>query len=133
MARRRQLATLFLSLADTGKVKDFAMAPAAAARVASALRELGVVKGGCKDDVVEAEIARGMFDAGFELDLDDGGLQKGGIELLPRDLCLVLRVTQMLRGLGSAAELRCAVPPASLAAVWRPYAQRVLCISRGEE
>jgi len=124
-ARRRQLAKLFLELADAEDV-DFARAPTHAARVAAALRELGVVKGGAKDDVVEADMARGMFDSGSEIDLEDGGLQQGGIEVLPKDLCLVLRVTQMLRGLGSAAEMAGAAPTGNLAAAWRPYARRAL-------
>jgi hypothetical protein len=63
---------------------------------------------------------------GSEIDLEDGGLQQGGIEVLPKDLCLVLRVTQMLRGLGSAAEMAGAAPTGNLAAAWRPYARRAL-------
>ena len=77
LARRQQLARLFLELADAGDV-DFSTAPATAARVASALRALGVVKGGGMDDAIEADMARGMFDSAGDIDLGTRLSSAGG-------------------------------------------------------
>ena len=125
-ARQRQLATLVLALAesDPDGTDD-----AAHARVASAMRELGVVKRGARDDLLESKMARGMFDSAGDLGPisgPDSGLADGGIETLPKDLFLVMRVTQMLRGLGSAAEKAGAPPVGSLARAWSPMARRAL-------
>ncbi|KAL3892483.1 MAG: hypothetical protein SGPRY_015091, partial [Prymnesium sp.] len=120
---RRQLARLFLALSEG----DASHHPSIASRQAAALRELGVAKGGTPDDVEEAGLARGMFDSGTELGpiKGEGGLdESGGVEKLPKDLFLVLRVTQMLRGLGAAAEREGARPVGSLAVAWRPLAQK---------
>lgn len=123
--RRRQLAKLFLALAEGDGSKNHAIA----ARQATALRELGVSKGGAPDDQVEANIARGMFDSGTELGPMSGKgslADEGGVQKLPKDLFLVLRVTQMLRGMGAAAEKAGAKPVGSLAVAWRPLAEQAL-------
>ena len=108
------------------------------ARVADALRKLGVVKGGEPNDATEAWTARGMFDSRGELVVETRSQQaanvragaasaaQGSVEALPKDLFLVLRVTQMLRGLGAAAEVAGAPPAGSIAETWRPFALRAL-------
>jgi predicted unusual protein kinase regulating ubiquinone biosynthesis (AarF/ABC1/UbiB family) len=123
--RRKQLARLFLELADAGDV-DFEKSPAAASRVAGALRDLGVVHSGERNDGIEAKAARGMFDSIGEIDLEETDLNELGISEFPKDLFLVLRVTQILRGLSSSAENLGAPPKRSLAKTWRPYAKRAL-------
>ena len=57
--RRRQLAHLFLALAEGDGSTDGRVV----ARQAEALRALGVVKGGKTDDQIEATLARDMFDS----------------------------------------------------------------------
>ena len=135
--RRAQLARLFLALADNREADSIAgVEPATRGerRVASALRDLGVLKGGVEDDGVEARMARGLFDSGGEFVVEsratqaknakESGAPQGGVEVLPKDLFLVIRVTQMLRGLSAAAEKAGAKSPGNLAEVWRPYAKQ---------
>jgi hypothetical protein len=143
LERRRQLARLYLALADNNEPDSIVgVTPPTASeiRVAAELRALGVRKTGARDDGVEARMARGIFDSnpkGFiiesraqnakkakELGLTGGEI--GGVEALPKDLFLVLRVTQMLRGLGASAERAGARPAGTLAEVWRPLARRAL-------
>lgn len=123
--RRKQIARLFVELADAGDV-DFDEAPIAASRVAGALRDLGVVQTGGRGDAIEAKAARGMFDSVGDINLEETDLNELGISEFPKDLFLVLRVTQILRGLGSSAEAFGAPPARSLAESWRPYAKRAL-------
>lgn len=135
-ARRRELAALFLALAESDG--GAGCTAAGEARVADALRKLGVVKGGEPNDATEAWTARGMFDSRGELVVETRSQQaanvragaasaaQGSVEALPKDLFLVLRVTQMLRGLGAAAEVAGAPPAGSIAETWRPFALRAL-------
>ena len=71
--------------------------------------------------------ARGMFDLSGEVELHNGvEFDNGSIDTLPKDLFLVLRVTQMLSGLGHAAEKAGAAKVGRLAHAWRPHARRVM-------
>ena len=88
-------------------------------------------------------MARGLFDSGGEFVVESkaqqqrhaagGSVPQGGVETLPRDLLLLIRVTQMLRGLGAAADAACgdgggarATASLTLAQVWAPDARRAL-------
>ena len=134
--RRRALAKLYLALAanqEADSVAGLEPATPGERRVASALRELGVTKPGETDDGVEARMARGLFDSGGDFVVQTraqqrkaaaSGVPQGGVEVMPKDLFLVIRVTQMLRGLGAAAEMAGAGSAGSLAHVWGPYARR---------
>ena len=135
VARRMQLATLFLELSEADE-RHFSAQPKQAARVATALRELGVVVSPVDDDVEHAELARGMFDLSGEVQIGgssklveasgggEGGGKSSSLDVLPKDLFLVLRVTQMLSGLGHAAEKAGAPDVGRLARAWRPHAHR---------
>ena len=129
VARRTQLAQLYLELARADE-SHFSSQPACAKRVAFALRELGVVasaKPGRDDDVEQAELARGMFDLTGEIELHEGvEFDNGSIDLIPRDLFLVLRVTQMLSGLANAAEKAGSAKVGRLAHAWKPHAKRAM-------
>jgi len=125
-ARRAQLAELFLALSESAGPSD----TRGEARVATSLHALGVRTGEKTDEAAAAELARGMFDAGTVLVVETkaqkatSGSSSGLVETLPKDLFLVLRTTQMLRGLGAAAERAGAPPAGSLSRAWRPYARR---------
>ena len=149
--RRRQLARLYEALAamaEAGEPDSIAgIEPATAGEVgtARALRCLGVLKPGMEDDGVEARMARGLFDSGGEFVVESKAQQRkhakqqagdvpvpqGGVEVLPQDLLLVIRVTQMLRGLAAATDDRIGgsssgsgVP--TLAKAWKRHAKRAL-------
>ena len=136
--RRRQLARLFLALAANKEADSIAgtQPTAGESRIARALRELGVLKPGEEDDGVESRMARGMFDSGGEFIIESKAQQarnaaatdapQGGVEVLPKDLFLVLRVTQMLRGLGAAAERAGARSAGTLAECWHSSARAAL-------
>lgn len=149
--RRRELARLYEALAamaEAGEPDSIAgVEPATAGEVgaARALRALGVRKPGTEDDGVEARMARGLFDSGGEFVVESKAQQRknaeqqvggapvpqGGVEVLPQDLLLIIRVTQMLRGLTAAADERfggsspgSGVP--TLASAWKRHAKRAL-------
>ena len=127
--RRRQIARLYVALASAGDA-HFESQPAVARRVASALDDLGVLmttKAGRDSAVEKAELARGMFDLTGEIELHAGvEFDNGSIDALPKDLFLVLRVTQMLSGLGHAAEKAGSAKVGRLAHAWRRHAKRAL-------
>ena len=67
----------------------------------------------------------------FPCRAEDSNLDKGGIETLPKDLFLVLRVTQMLRGLAHATEKAGGPKCSSLASAWRSHAKLALATRSG--
>jgi predicted unusual protein kinase regulating ubiquinone biosynthesis (AarF/ABC1/UbiB family) len=125
--RRRQLARLYLELSKASP-EHFSQQRDLARRVASALAELGVVasaKDGRESAVEQAELARGMFDLKGEIELHDGvEFDNGRLDAVPKDLFLVIRVAQMLSGLGHAAEKAGAPSVGRISSVWRPHAKR---------
>jgi hypothetical protein len=128
--RRAQLAELFLALDGSRGPGDVR----GEARVARALGALGV-RTGDTSEASAAELARGMFDAGNPLVVETRAQQaasgtRSSVEGLPKDLFLVLRTTQMLRGLGAAAERAGAAPAGSLSRAWRPYARQAVIAAR---
>ena len=125
-ARRKQLASLVLELAAADG-RPFRHQPERAARVSSAVRALGVELGPKGDVVEQAELARGMFDLYGEVELHDGiEFDNGSIDVLPKDLFLVLKVAQMLSGLGRAAEKSGAAGVGRLSLAWLPYAKQAI-------
>lgn len=91
--------------------------------IAAGLDGLGVVTD--RDDVpLKATMAVGMFDTSGRVDPFDpeSPIKKMGVSTFPPDMFFVLRVVQLLRGLGDGM----GVAGFSSARQWRPFAEDAL-------
>ncbi|KDD74150.1 hypothetical protein H632_c1530p1, partial [Helicosporidium sp. ATCC 50920] len=91
--------------------------------VALALRAAGVVVSSA-DPGLAARLASDMFDTLGRVDpwAADSPIKRAGVTTFPKDLFLVLRVTQLLRGLAQTL----GVDDFSCARQWAPFAREAL-------